>query len=245
MQPEWLRSAIGYTHDLMRARHALNKYPYWLRLIIGRFLPEVRQMNWHLDNGRKILLPIVEDLVRKAGALDQPKEQEASMTQQQMLEDEQAPEFDDEQGTFCSWLLKYQLRPSNATASDIATSLALNQLACKHQTGLCPSIESTLISNLVSWVSIHSVTFAVTRAIYDLTTEPEYFEPLRQEIEEVLKKDGFQTDSQGRRIMERTSYVKLRKLDSFLKESMRLCPNKIVNMARIVKEPVTLSTGKQ
>lgn len=89
------------------------------------------------------------------------------------------------------------------------------------------------------------MTFAVLRAIYDLTTQPEYFEPLRQEIEEVLGKDGFQTDSQGRRIMERTSYVKLRKLDSFLKESMRLCPNKIVNMARIVKEPVTLSTGTQ
>lgn len=116
----------------MRARHALNKYPYWLRLIIGRFLPEVRQMKWHLDNGRKILLPIVEDLVRKAGALEKPIEQNPKMTQQQMLEDQEAPEFNDEQGTFCSWLLKYQLRPSNATASDIATSLALNQLACKY-----------------------------------------------------------------------------------------------------------------
>lgn len=116
----------------MRARHALNKYPYWLRLIIGRFLPEVRQMKFHLDNGRKILLPIVDELVRKAGALEQPSEQKANMTQEQMLEDQQAPEFDDEQGTFCSWLLKYQLRPSNATASDIATSLASNQLACKH-----------------------------------------------------------------------------------------------------------------
>lgn len=79
--------------------------------------------------------------------------------------------------------------------------------------------------------------------MYDLATRPEYFEPLRQEIEDVLKEDGYQVDEQGRRIMERTSYVKLRKLDSFLKESMRLCPNKLINMARILKAPVTLSTG--
>ncbi|KAJ0381870.1 hypothetical protein COL922a_013685 [Colletotrichum nupharicola] len=62
-------------------------------------------------------------------------------------------------------------------------------------------------------------------------------------IEDVLQQDGFTMDDKGRRIMGRTSYVKLRKLDSFLKESMRLCPNKLVNMARIVQSPVTLSTG--
>lgn len=79
--------------------------------------------------------------------------------------------------------------------------------------------------------------------MYDMATRPEYFAPLRQEIEDVLAEDGFTVDDKGRRIMGRTSYVKLRKLDSFLRESMRLCPNKLVNMARIVQKPVTLSTG--
>lgn len=95
----------------------------------------------------------------------------------------------------------------------------------------------------MSWVSIHSVSYTVTRAMYDMACRPLYFAPLRQEIEDVLAEDGFTTDDKGRRIMARTSYVKLRKLDSFLRESMRMCPNKLVNMARIVQTPVRLSTG--
>lgn len=95
----------------------------------------------------------------------------------------------------------------------------------------------------MSWVSIHSVSYTVTRAMYDMATRPEYFAPLRQEIEDVLAEDGSTLDNKGRRIMGRTSYVKLRKLDSFLRESMRLTPNKLINMARIVQKPVTLSTG--
>ncbi|OLN98049.1 Ent-kaurene oxidase 10 [Colletotrichum chlorophyti] len=223
-RPEWLRSAIGYTIDLMRARHALNKYPYWLRLIIGKWIPEVKQMQTHLECGKKVLMPIVENLVKERASMKDPTSwQDEKKPFQHYMSDEEALEFDDAQGTFCSWLLKYTIIPEGASHEDIATSLALNQLA-------------------LSWVSIHSVSYTVTRAMYDLATRPEYFEPLRMEIEDVLQEDGFTTDEKGRRIMGRTSYVKLRKLDSFLKESMRLCPNKLVNMARIVQSPV-ISTG--
>ncbi|TDZ30058.1 Cytochrome P450 monooxygenase BOA7 [Colletotrichum spinosum] len=224
-RPEWLRSAIGYTIDLMRARHALNKYPYWMRLLIGKYVPEVKQMQSHLECGKKILMPIVENLVKERAAMKDPNSwKHEKKPLQHYMSEEEALEFDDAQGTFCSWLLKYTVIPKGASLEDIATSLALNQLA-------------------LSWVSIHSVSYTVTRAMYDLATRPEYFAPLRQEIEEVLQQDGFTTDDKGRRIMGRTSYVKLRRLDSFLRESMRLCPNKLVNMARIVQSPVTLSTG--
>ncbi|OHX00283.1 cytochrome p450 oxidoreductase [Colletotrichum incanum] len=223
-RPEWLRSAIGYTMDLMRARHALNRYPYWLRLFIGKYLPEVKQMQSHLESGKTILMPIVEKLVKEKAAAQNQHVWADEKPLQHYMSDEEALEFDDAQGTFCSWLLKYTIIPKGATQEDIATSLALNQLA-------------------LSWVSIHSVSFTVTRAMYDMATRPEYFAPLRQEIEDVLLQDGFTVDDKGRRIMQRASYVKLRKLDSFLRESMRLCPNKLVNMARIVQTPITLSTG--
>ncbi|KZL75804.1 cytochrome p450 oxidoreductase [Colletotrichum incanum] len=223
-RPEWLRSAIGYTMDLMRARHALNRYPYWLRLFIGKYLPEVKQMQSHLESGKTILMPIVEKLVKEKAAAQNQHVWADEKPLQHYMSDEEALEFDDAQGTFCSWLLKYTIIPKGATQEDIATSLALNQLA-------------------LSWVSIHSVSFTVTRAMYDMATRPEYFAPLRQEIEDVLLQDGFTVDDKGRRVMQRASYVKLRKLDSFLRESMRLCPNKLVNMARIVQTPITLSTG--
>ncbi|KAJ0163503.1 Ent-kaurene oxidase [Colletotrichum tanaceti] len=243
-RPEWLRSAIGYTIDLMRARHALNRYPYWLRLIIGRWVPEVKQMQSHLECGKRILMPIVENLVKeRASARNSNSWEGEKKPLQHYMSDEEALEFDDAQGTFCSWLLKYAIIPEGASHEDIATSLALNQLARKFKPPHACHDVTLNETIVVSWVSIHSVSYTVTRAMYDLATRPEYFAPLRQEIEDILKEDGFTTDEQGRRIMDRTSYVKLRKLDSFLRESMRLCPNKLVNMARIVQSPVTLSTG--
>lgn len=142
-RPDWLRSAIGYTMDLMRARHALNKYPYWLRLIIGRFLPEVRQMKFHLDNGRKILKPIVDTLVKEKAAKSkdfQSLHVDEKKTLQQLMTEEEALEFDDQQGTFCSWLLKYTIASEKSSADQIATSLALNQLARKcSPVSFCPS----------------------------------------------------------------------------------------------------------
>lgn len=131
--PEWLASAIGYAHDLMRARHALNKYPYWLRLWIGRYLPEVKQMRGHLERGRKILMPIVDKLVADLTHVKQPAvvEEKSQMSYMSGQKEDEVVEFDDAQGTFCSWLLKYSAISPDAKHEDIATSLALNQLACK------------------------------------------------------------------------------------------------------------------
>lgn len=128
--PEWLGSAIGYAMDLMRARHALNKYPYWLRLIIGKYLPEVKQMQTHLARGKKILMPIVQKLVAEKSTSKEPQAWEDKSQLSYMSSDE-VVDFDDAQGTFCSWLLKYAVTPPGATEEDIATSLALNQLARK------------------------------------------------------------------------------------------------------------------
>lgn len=53
---------------------------------------------------------------------------------------------------------------------------------------------------------------ALTHAIYDLATYPEYILPLREEIMEVIEAEGWTKMAQG----------KMRKLDSFIKESQRL-----------------------
>lgn len=51
-----------------------------------------------------------------------------------------------------------------------------------------------------------------THALYNLAAQPEYLQPLREEVESVVAEDGWSKASLG----------KMRKLDSFLKESMRL-----------------------
>lgn len=123
---EWLTHALGYSIDVMRARHALNKYPYYLRLVIGRFLPEVRRLKWHVAHGAKLLMPIVEQLVsskRQQDVKSHSSQCDGSPEPEVLVADD---EFQDQQGTFCSWLLKYAVG-----SRDSASLLISNLLACE------------------------------------------------------------------------------------------------------------------
>jgi cytochrome P450 len=68
---------------------------------------------------------------------------------------------------------------------------------------------------LLSLGSIHTTTMATAHAFYDLCAHPEYFAPLREEIEEVLTADGGWT---------KQTLTKMRKLESFMTESQRINP---------------------
>lgn len=94
-------------------------------------------------------------------------------------------------------------------------------------------------------MSNHTIGYALSRAVFDLAARPEYLGPLREEIDQVVQEDGYELDDSGHKVLRKTSYVKLRKLDSFLRESQRLFPSKIVSMVRIARSPITLSTGHQ
>ena len=60
---------------------------------------------------------------------------------------------------------------------------------------------------------------ALTYALFDLAAHPEWQEILREEIHIVLQEDG---NEHG--MLTRKSVPKLRKLDSFIKESQRVSP---------------------
>lgn len=68
---------------------------------------------------------------------------------------------------------------------------------------------------LVSLGSIHTTSMMCSHFFFDLCAHPEYLEPLRQEMVEVLREDGG---------FKKTTLNKLRKLDSFLRESQRMNP---------------------
>jgi len=111
---------------------------------------------------------------------------------------------------------------------------------------------------LLTLASIHTTTMSVTHALYDLAAMPEYVQPLREEIEQILKEDGD---------WQKNGLTKMRKLDSFLKESQRMNPPSlgtslafacwssiigsetiliegiIVAFNRVVQKPITLSDG--
>jgi hypothetical protein len=114
-----------------------------------------------------------------------------------------------------------------------------------------------------AFAAIHTTGMAASHAIFDLAAYPEYIPTLRKEIEDVIQEEGYPD-----RQLRKTSMAKLKKLDSFIKESARMspptigmlfqsylqsrkpalsnkCPFPTVAMNRIVtaREGITLSTG--
>jgi hypothetical protein len=65
---------------------------------------------------------------------------------------------------------------------------------------------------------------ATAQAIFDLAARPEYIQPLRDEFQQVIDEDGQDLDGEGFLKLKKMSMPKLKKLDSFLKETQRLSP---------------------
>jgi len=109
---------------------------------------------------------------------------------------------------------------------------------------------------VLALASVHTTSMTATQVLYDLIARPEYLEPLREEILKAVAEDGG---------WKKTTLTKMRKLDSFMKESQRmngpslsklfLCQKKVINNShhsshlvgfkRAVMEPLTLSDGVQ
>jgi cytochrome P450 len=67
---------------------------------------------------------------------------------------------------------------------------------------------------LATFASIYNLSNALSYLLFDLASYPEYIEPLRNELQEVLR---------GEKI-NKENIQKLKKLDSFIRESQRLSP---------------------
>lgn len=88
---------------------------------------------------------------------------------------------------------------------------------------------------ILSLASIHTTGMAAAHAMYDLCAHADYLEPLRAEVVSVLRED---------RGWQKTTLTKLKKLDSFLKESQRINPPSQLAFNRVVKQtPLELYDG--
>jgi cytochrome P450 len=67
----------------------------------------------------------------------------------------------------------------------------------------------------LSLAAIHTTSNLLTNIMYDLAAYPEYIQPLRDEICAVAGEDG---------VLKKTSLLKLKKMDSVMKESQRMHP---------------------
>jgi hypothetical protein len=81
---------------------------------------------------------------------------------------------------------------------------------------------------VMSLASIHTSQMNAVHVMYDLASRPEYMEPLREEIVQLIKEDGPWKQWQ------KPSFSKLRKLDSFMRESQRVNPPSLLSYHRVM-----------
>ncbi|CAI0645609.1 unnamed protein product [Colletotrichum noveboracense] len=86
----------------------------------------------------------------------------------------------------------------------------------------------------VSFAAIHTSAAAPAQLIYDLCERPEIIEPLRQEVINCTGSDGF---------IDKSGFLKMNKMDSFMKESQRFNPLLLITFERVVHRPFKLSSG--
>ncbi|KAK5988331.1 Cytochrome P450 monooxygenase [Cladobotryum mycophilum] len=87
---------------------------------------------------------------------------------------------------------------------------------------------------ILTLAAVHTTSMAATQTLFDLCAHPEYIEPLRREIMEVLDEEGGYT---------KQTLTNFKKLDSFMRESQRLNPPSLLGFKRAVRQSLTLSDG--
>ncbi|KAI0778805.1 cytochrome P450 [Trametes elegans] len=86
---------------------------------------------------------------------------------------------------------------------------------------------------IVNFAAIHTSSNSVCHAIFHLAERPDHVELLREEIESILKEEGWTKNAMGR----------MWKLDSFLRESQRFNGIGLASLTRKALKDVTLHDG--
>ncbi|KIK72385.1 hypothetical protein PAXRUDRAFT_22046 [Paxillus rubicundulus Ve08.2h10] len=93
--------------------------------------------------------------------------------------------------------------------------------------------DLTLRILFVTFAAIHTSSNSFTQALYNLAANPQYIQPLREEVESVIKVGGWS----------KAALAKMRKVDSFLKESQRTEGMACVGTLRKAMQNFTFSDG--
>ncbi|KAN0100066.1 Cytochrome P450 [Tylopilus felleus] len=93
------------------------------------------------------------------------------------------------------------------------------------------SLTKRLLS--VNFAAIHTSANVFTNALYNFAANPQYAQPLREEVDAIVEKEGWS----------KASLSKMRKVDSFLKESIRMEGIDILGLTRKTTKDFTFSDG--
>ncbi|CAH0003192.1 unnamed protein product [Clonostachys byssicola] len=185
---DWLAITKSYSINTSLAGDLLRQYPKWLRPFVCNFIPQCRELQKQVANGRKVLDPILRsrEEEREAALANGDTERRYNDTIQWLVDESQGSSYD----------------PVGA------------------QLGF-------------SVVATHTTTDLITETMIRLAERPELVDDLIQEIEDVLKVEGWT----------KTALFSMKRLDSVIKEAQRLKPLTSATMNRKATKRVTLPGG--
>ncbi|TDL14450.1 cytochrome P450 [Rickenella mellea] len=85
----------------------------------------------------------------------------------------------------------------------------------------------------VNMAAIHTTSMTFTHAMFHLASKRQFIAPMREEVENVIKQDGWT----------KTAMSKLHKVDSFLKETLRFTGLSSLSISQIALQDYTFSDG--
>ncbi|KAK7751248.1 hypothetical protein SLS62_006793 [Diatrype stigma] len=231
----WMDTTVNYATTVFLAAIKLQFFPTWARPAAQYLIPDLYEIPRMVDRAEAMLTPIIEERLRRrtsngSGAAG------SSTTKLGYYDEKNGKVGEDDKGDdddFLQWLLD-ALPEDQKTRFDVQAHLQL----------------------ILSAASIHTTSNLVTDCVYDLAEHQELQDILRQEAAEVLelggegkKSDGeageqigCQEEKSGWFAKDGLALARLRKLDSFMRESQRLHGN-VTSFIRKVMRPIDLSDG--
>ncbi|TDL22833.1 cytochrome P450 [Rickenella mellea] len=85
----------------------------------------------------------------------------------------------------------------------------------------------------VNMTALHTSSMSLAQAMFHLASKPQYIEPMRVEVERVIQEDGWTKEAM----------TKMRKVDSFLKETQRVNGLSFLSTLRLAVDDYTFSDG--
>ncbi|KAL1636501.1 hypothetical protein SLS56_001084 [Neofusicoccum ribis] len=181
--PRWLELSKDYTLKAFQASRAIKQWKPWMRPLVHRFLPEMRELYSVRAEAIRFMAPIAQG----------------------------RQELESKRDDFTEWM-------KNKSSVEFATHYE----------------EQAYVQIQLALAAIHTTTMSITHMIYDLIEHPEYVEPLREELLSVISETGG---------YQKETMAKLKKLDSFMKESQRFNPPGLTTFKRYCMRNLTLSDG--
>jgi hypothetical protein len=191
---EWTDATINFTIDMGSAIKALHKYNPLVRTFLSHFLPQVRRLLAYRKFAGRKLKPQVDAILEARSSMASSGWRREKIS----ADDEEAVAKGSNSGNFnmIHWILNHVPDISSADA----VMLGKSQM-------------------LIAFAAIHTTSMALSHAIFDLAAYPECIPELRAEVEAVIREEGYADGN-----LRKMGIQKLKKLDSFIKESQRMNP---------------------